>query len=825
MKTGTRPDIAVTTPNAKLRISAEDVVADYQLAVRSRAASELSRREVLIGNAPFGISGEGKEVAQLAMAKAFRPGDWRSGYYRDQTFIFAVGLADLSQYFAQLYADPDVVRDPNSAGRQMLSHFATRTLDERGRWKDLLATGQSASDLSPVGAQMPRSVGLAWASKLYRHSIAARTVSRGFSRNGDEVCFATIGNAGTSEGAFWESLNAAGVLQIPLVVSVWDDGYGISVPNELQTTKASISAVLAGFQREDGGTGLDLYTVKGHDYLACCDVYQLAVARARREHVPAVVHVTEMTQPQGHSTSGSHERYKSKDRLRFEIEFDPIRRMRDWILREELADAPALDQIEREARAEVERIREDAWEAYLAPIRADREQALAIVEAAAAEGAVRLDAIVDELRSTEPPTRRLVASTTRRALAAFGGEEWRSLDEAAQRQRTRASRQLAAFVESYRKRNDELFNSHLYSGSAESPLRIGAVAPLYADDAGTVDGRMVLLRCFDENLARDPRIVILGEDVGKLGDVNLVFEGLQAKHGDQRVIDTGIREATIIGQGVGAALRGLRPVVDIQYVDYLLYALEVASDDLATLHWRTAGGQKAPVLIRTKGHRLQGIWHTGSPMAMIISALRGLHVAVPRDMTRAAGLYNTLLRGDDPAILIEVLSGYRVKERPPQNVGEFTIPLGVTETIRAGSDVTLVTYGALCRIAMDAAADLAGFGIETEIVDVQTLLPFDRDHAIAESVRKTGALLVVDEDVPGGASAYILREVVDTQGAIDHLEVGPRALTATANRVAVGNDGDYFSKPNREDIFEAVYAIMRERRPEDFPPIVPWGGS
>src|SRR6059036_1614545 len=487
--------------------------------------------------------------------------------------------------------------------------------------------------------------------------------------------------------------------------------------------------------------------------------------------------------------------------------------MRQWLLREELADASTLDAFERTERAEVERIREAAWDANLAPILADRERALVAIEAAARESDTDLAEIVDELRTAEAPSRRLVAATAARALVALsraGGPR-------------RAG--LAAFVQAYRAENDERFNSYLYSRSDESPLRIGAVASAYAEDAESVDGRMVLLRCFDENLARDPRIVILGEDVGKLGDVNLVFEGLQAKHGALRVIDTGIREATILGQGIGAALRGLRPVVDIQYVDYLLYALELASDDLSTLHWRTAGGQKAPVLIRTKGHRLQGIWHTGSPMATIISSLRGLHVAVPRDMTRAAGLYNTLLRGDDPALLIEVLSGYRLKERLPENIGEFTIPLGVTETIREGSDVTIVTYGALCRIAIEAAADLAGVGIETEIVDVQTLLPFDRDHAIAESVEKTGALLVVDEDVPGGASAYIVGEVVETQGAIDHLEVGPRTLTAAANRVAVGNDGDYFSKPSREDIFEAVYAIMRERRPEDFPPIMSWGDS
>jgi pyruvate/2-oxoglutarate/acetoin dehydrogenase E1 component/TPP-dependent pyruvate/acetoin dehydrogenase alpha subunit len=807
MKTGTRPDIAVTTPKAKLRLTTQDVLADYRLAVRSRAASELSRREVLVGKAPFGISGEGKEIAQLAMARAFRPGDWRSGYYRDQTFMFAVGLADLSQYFAQLYADPDVVRDPNSAGRQMLSHFATRTLDERGRWRDLLATGQSASDLSPVAAQMPRSVGLAWASKLYRESPVLRDVAHGFSRNGEEVCFATIGNAGTSEGPFWESLNAAGVLGVPLVISVWDDGYGISVPNEFQTTKGSISAVIEGFRRGDGRTGLDLYQVKGHDYVACLDVYQLAVDRARRDHIPSVIHVTEMTQPQGHSTSGSHERYKSKERLRFEIEFDPIRRMREWILRQELATEADLDGTERESRVDVERIREEAWDSYLAPVRVHQEQAVALVEEAARETGVDLEGIADELRGADPPSRRLIAAATRRALV--------SLRDSAGPARER----LAASVAAYREWNDELFNSYLYSRSDESPLRVPAVAPRYAPDPEVVDGRLVLLRCFDANLARDPRIVILGEDVGKLGDVNLVFEGLQAKHGEHRVVDTGIREATILGQGIGAAMRGLRPVVDIQYVDYLLYALELASDDLATIHWRTAGGQKAPVLIRTKGHRLQGIWHTGSPMATIVSSLRGLHVAVPRDMTRAAGLYNTLLRGDDPALVVEVLSGYRLKEPVPENLGDFTIPLGATETIRAGSDVTLVTYGALCRIALEAAGDLADLGIETEVIDVQTLLPLDREQAIARSVGRTGALLVVDEDVPGGASAYLMREILETQRAIDHLDVGARTLTAAPNRVAVGNDGDYFSKPSREDIVEAVYAIMRERSPAEFPPL------
>ena len=807
MKTGARPDTFVSTPSAKLRVSADGVIADYRLAVRSRAASELSRREVLVGNAPFGISGEGKEIAQLAMARSFRPGDWRSGYYRDQTFMFAVGLSDLAQYFAQLYADPDVTRDPNSAGRQMLSHFATRILDERGRWRDLLAHGQSASDLSPVAAQMPRSLGLAWASKLYRESPALHQMGSGFSRNGEEICFATIGNAGTSEGLFWETLNAAGVLRVPLLISIWDDGYGISVPNELQTTKGSISEVLRGFQRAGDGPGYDLHVVKGWDYLACCEAYAIAAERARTGHVPAVLHVTEMTQPQGHSTSGSHERYKSKERLRFETEFDPIRRMRAWILGAGLAEATELDELERAARADVERVREQAWEAYQAPIRADRDRALRFVKAAADEAGVDVGAITEELRGATDLSRRLVQRTAVRALAALRGTGGTARAE------------VAAYVAEYRRENDERFNSYLTSRSEESPLLVKPVPARYSDRSETVDGRQLLVRCFDENLKRDPRIVIIGEDVGKLGDVNLVFEGLQAKHGELRVTDTGIREATIVGQGIGAALRGLRPIVDIQYVDYLLYALQVASDDLATLHFRTAGGQKAPVLIRTKGHRLQGIWHTGSPMAMILGSLRGLHVAVPRNMTQAAGLYNTLLRGDDPALVVEVLSGYRLKERVPDNVGELTVPLGVPEVIREGSDVTLVTYGALCRIAQEAAEDLVDAGIRTEVVDVQTLLPFDVNRSIVRSVAKTGALVVVDEDVPGGASAYILREILEVQGGIDHLEVPPRTLTAKPNRVAVGNDGDYFSKPNREDIFGAVYGLVRERRPDEFPPL------
>ncbi|HUG05774.1 MAG TPA: thiamine pyrophosphate-dependent enzyme [Candidatus Limnocylindria bacterium] len=805
MKTGSRPSI--TTPRAKIDLGAEQIIADYRLAVRSRAASELGRREVLAGRAPFGIFGDGKEVAQLAMAHVMRPGDWRSGYYRDQTVMLAVGTTTLDQYFAQLYADADVTRDPFSGGRQMSNHYATRIVDERGHWRDLLSAVQVASDFSPVAAHMPRSVGLAWASKLYRQSAVLREAATGFSRNGDEVCFTTIGNAAAAEGLFWESVNAAGVLQIPLLISVWDDGYGISVPNELQMTKSSVSAALAGMRR-DGGPGFEIEVVRGWDYVALCDTYAIVTERVRREHVPAIVHVTEMTQPQGHSTSGSHERYKPKERLTFEVEADPIRRMREWMIREGIADPATLDEFEKHDRSEVERVRERAYEAFQEPIRRRRDEALTLIGAAASESGTSFDGVADELREAgEPLSHRAVYTAAFRALAALRGREGPA----------RAG--LAHFVRTYREENETRYNSHLLSESDRSPLRVRRVAPEFAAKPETIDGRLVLLRCFDANLTRDPRIVVLGEDVGRLGDVNLVYEGLQERHGALRVTDTGIREATILGQGIGASLRGLRPIVDIQYVDYMLFALELASDDLATLRHRTAGGQMAPVIIRTKGHRLQGIWHTGSPMQMLLGTLRGMHVCVPRDMTQAAGFYNTLLRGDDPAIVIEVLSGYRLKERVPTNVGEFTLPLGVPELLREGADITLVTYGALCRIALEAAKDLAAAGIDVEVVDVRTLLPFDVRHTIVESVQKTGALLVVDEDLPGGASAYILQQIVETQRGIDHLDVGPRTLTARANRSPVGTDGDYFSKPSREDIFAAGYGIQRERHPDRFPPL------
>ncbi len=790
-----------------MTLTADRVIADYRLAVRSRAASVIARREVLTGKAPFGISGEGKEVAQLAMAKQFRDGDWRSGYYRDQTFHFAAGIATIPQYFAQLYTDTD--RDPFSAGRQMVSHFATRSIDADGAWQPIARTKNSASDLSPVSAQMARSLGLAYASKLYRRHDGFRALGKGtFTQDGSEVCFATVGNAGCAEGIFWEVLNAAGVLQVPLAISVWDDGFGISVPNELQVTKGSISEIVRGFAPKGGVPGVDVHVVRGWDYPALCDTYAAAIDKVRRDHAPALIHVTEMTQPQGHSTSGSHERYKSRERLRYETEMDPIARMREWMIREELATAAELDGHEREDRGYVEHVREEAWHAYSRPILEERERVAALIERAGREaGVASVTGLARDLRGQAEPGRRFAHIALAKALV-----ELRDRD-------VPVRTELRALMRAREEEDRERFTTHLYSASPRSPLRIPAVAPAYGGDAAQVDGRMILVRCFDELLARDPRVFIIGEDVGRLGDVNLVFEGLQAKHGELRLTDTGIREATILGQGLGAAMRGLRPIVDIQYLDYLLYALQLASDDLATLRYRTAGGQMAPVVIRTKGHRLQGIWHTGSPMSMLLGALAGIRICVPRNMTQAAGMYNTLFESDDPAVVIEVLSGYRLKERMPSNLGQMRIALGVPEVIREGTDLTLVTYGACCRFALEAATELATLGIEIEIVDVQTLDPLDLGGVIGRSIERTGALLVVDEDLPGGASAHILWHALEVQRAQDRLEVPARTVTATPNRTPVGQDGDFYTKPNTTDIVRAAYAIARERDPRRYPEI------
>ena len=795
--------MAKAVRNSKLSLTAEAIIADYRLAYSSRRASVIGRAEVLRGNATFGIFGDGKEIANIAMAKAFQPGDWRAGYYRDQTFMWATRMSNVREFFSQLYGNANLEAEPASGGRQMGNHFATRLLDDTGAFLRSVDTPNSSADVSNVAGWMPRLVGLAYASKLYRENPQLKEVRDGFSVEGNEVAFGTIGDAATSEGLFWEAINAAGVLQIPMVMSVWDDGYGISVPIAQETTKASISDALRGFTPDDR-PGIDMYVTRGWDYAALVETYATAVEKVRREHKPALIHVTEMTQPQGHSTSGSHERYKSKERLRFESEFDCVARMRDWIIEFGVASESQLEGWEAADKEAVEAARDLAWEAFQAPIRAERDRAVAILRRVDMPEVAEITNALDEAHKV---TRSLVMSSTARALHQLRGIESPARDE------------LAKFVEEYRRLNDERYNSFLYSQSSESPLKVEAVPPAYSDRSPTVDGRMVLLRNFDANFERDPRIFVVGEDVGRLGDVNLVFEGLQAKYGALRLTDTGIREATILGQAIGAAMRGLRPICDIQYLDYFLYALETAADDLATLHWRTVGGQKAPVVIRTKGHRLVGIWHSGSPMSVLLNAMRGIYVAVPRNMTQAAGFYNTLFRGDNPGIVIEVLNGYRLKERVPDNVGSFTVPLGVPEVLREGTDATVVTYGACCAIALDAALTLEGLGVSCEVIDVQTLNPFDVNHMLVRSVEKTRALICVDEDVPGGASAFMLQQILEAQQGWWHLDAAPRTLAASPNRPAYGPDGDYFSKPNRESIVEAVYEVLRERQPWRFPPL------
>jgi len=756
---------------------------------------------VLRGNATFGIFGDGKEVAQLAMAKAFRPGDWRAGYYRDQTFMWATRMSNIRAFFSQLYGNATVDADPSSGGRQMGNHFATRFLDDKGEFLRSVEMPNSTADVSNVAGWMPRLVGLAYASKLYRQNPQLKAAQDGFSVDGNEVAFGTIGDAATSEGPFWETINAIGVLQVPVAMSVWDDGYGISVPITAETTKASISDVLRGFTPDDR-PGIDIYVVPGWDYPALVEAYVNGVERVRREHKPALFHINEMTQPQGHSTSGSHERYKTKERLRFEKEFDCIVRMRDWIIESGIASESQIEGWEAADKEAVEAARDLAWEAFQTPIREERDRLVAILKRSDSSEVAEL---TDTLSEASKVTRSQVISSASRALNELRGTDSPQRSE------------LARFLKQYQQENLERYNSHLYSRSEHSPLKVPVVPAEYSDKSPSVDGRQVLLRNFDANFARDPRLFVIGEDVGKLGDVNLVFEGLQAKYGDLRLTDTGIREATILGQSIGSAMRGLRPICDIQYLDYFLYALQTASDDLASLHWRTVGGQKAPVVIRTKGHRLVGIWHSGSPMAVVLNALRGIYVAVPRNMTQAAGFYNTLLRGDNPGLVIEVLNGYRLKERVPDNVGEFTVPLGVPEVLREGSDVTVVTYGACCAIALEAAGMLQDLGVSTEVIDVQTLNPFDMNQTIVGSLEKTHAVLFLDEDMPGGASAFMMQQVLEVQQGWWHLDSAPRTLAASPNRPAYGPDGDYFTKPNRESIVNTLYEMMRERQPWRFP--------
>jgi pyruvate/2-oxoglutarate/acetoin dehydrogenase E1 component/TPP-dependent pyruvate/acetoin dehydrogenase alpha subunit len=798
-------------PSAPAPVSRAEVLADYRLGWESRHASLIGRREVLTGKAKFGIFGDGKEVAQLAMARAFRRGDFRSGYYRDQTFMLALGVLSLEQLFAQLYADPDIVREPCSAGRSMNAHFSTCFLDAEGHLVDLSLRYNSSADVSPTASQMPRLVGLAHASRLFREVPELARLPR-FAKGASAIAWGTIGNASCAEGLFWEAVNAVGVLMAPMLLSIWDDGYGISVPNEHQVAKGDLSALLAGFRRAPGESqGYEIHTVPGWDYPTLCRLYDEVASRVRHEGVPAILHVIEVTQPQGHSTSGSHERYKSKERLVWEVEYDCLRRMRQWIVASDLATEAELDVIEEQAKARAREAQQRAWADFRGPIEAEKRQLLALLGELArgskghAAHAAELEAVGRTLDRQPSPLRRDLLAAVEAALLATWDEE------------TPGRRELLAWKRERWAENRERYSSHLYSATREAALAVPVVPAVYRDDSPTLNGFEVLNACFDAALARMPEVVALGEDVGKLGDVNQGFAGLQAKYGALRVADTGIREATILGQAIGLALRGLRPIAEIQYLDYILYALQLMSDDLACLRYRTHGQQRAPVILRTRGHRLEGIWHSGSQMGGIVHLVRGLYVCVPRNMTQAAGMYNTLLAGDDPALVIEVLNGYRVKEKLPANVGDFTVPLGVPEVIREGSDVTVVTYGALCRIALEAAEMLARAGIEVELIDVQTLLPFDLPGRIVQSLKKTNRVLFLDEDVPGGATAYMLQQVLEVQGGYAWLDGPPKTLSAQPHRPAYGSDGDYFSKPNREEIFEAVYAMMHEADPEGYP--------
>jgi 2-oxoisovalerate dehydrogenase E1 component len=785
-------------------LTPEDVLNDYRVAWRSRQVSLLARGEVMLGRAMFGIFGDGKEVAQVALARAFQKGDFRSGYYRDQTLMMALGLLTVREFFAQLYAHTDVEADPASAGRGMNAHFGTRTIDANGHWVSLVDSAQSSADSSPTGSQMPRLLGLAYASKLYRELPGLHDFTE-FSRNGDEIAFGTIGNASCAEGVFWETVNAAGVLQVPMLLSIWDDGYGISVPNELQVTKSDIGTLLEGFRRAPAKqqSGFEIARVRGWDYSALIETYRQVADLVRHEHVPAVVHVTELTQPQGHSTSGSHERYKSKKRLQWEREHDGLLKMRQWMIDNEIATTGELDAVQEEETADVRAGRDEAWQSYEDPIRAEAQTVIGLLTdtaAAASEGArTRVESLRNELSRRKDPLRRDVAAAARRALAAVRADG------------DAVAGPLAGWVGAQAPLNEERYHTHLYAEGEDSALRVPAVPPEYEEGAPDVDGFKVVNACFDAALKRDPRVIAFGEDVGKLGDVNQGFADLQAKYGELRVGDTGIREATIVGQAIGMATRGLRPIAEIQYIDYLLYALQVLSDDLATLRYRTAGGQKAPAIIRTRGHRLVGIWHSGSPMGMIINSLRGLHVLVPRDMTRAAGFYNTLLQSGDPGLVVEVLNAYRVKERMPANIGTMTVPVGVPEVLREGTDATVVTYGACCPVALEAARLLQeNAGLDVEVIDVQSLLPFDVNGGIVESLKKTNRVLFLDEDVPGGASAFMMREVLERQGGFYWLDATPRTLTAAAHRPAYGRDGDYWSKPGVEDVYDAVFGLARE---------------
>ncbi len=794
------------------KINKKDILNDYQIANISRQLSLLGRREVLTGKAKFGIFGDGKEIPQLAMAKVFKEGDWRSGYYRDQTFMFATGMMKYEEFFAQLYGDTDSNFNPGTSGRLMNNHFSTRTIDKDGNWLNQTKLKNSAADTSPTASQMPRVLGLAQASKIYRELKNYKN-SKNFSNNGNEVAFATIGDASTSEGHFFETINAAGVLQVPLAVSVWDDGWGISVPNKYQTTKQNISEILKGFEKNKAGEGYLMYKAKGWDYPALVEMYKEGIEKCRKNHIPVLFHITEMTQPQGHSTSGSHERYKSKEQLEWELELDGIKKMREWILSEKIATEEELLNIEKDAVKKAKETKKAAWENFQNPIKQKRKEFLDMTDITTCNCAKteKIAQIKKELAQIGEPIRKDIISSARKIL--------RLICDSCSNPKNSLKQNVTQWMENQMVQEREHYSSHLYSESKYSALNVEEIKAEYSEDAPTVPGREVLQKNFDQIFAKYPEALAFGEDVGKIGGVNQTMEGMQEKYGEHRISDTGIREATIIGQGIGLALRGLRPIAEIQYFDYLLYGLQVMSDDLATLQYRTKGTQKAPLIISTRGHRLEGIWHSGSPLSMVINSIRGIHVLVPRNMTQAAGFYNTMLASDDPALIIEPLNAYRLREKLPENIGNFRVPLGKPEILQQGKDITLVTYGACVRIAEDAVKQLNEFNIEVELIDVQSLLPFDINHTISESLKKTNRILFFDEDVPGGATAYMMQKVIEEQKGYYYLDSEPRTLSAKAHRSAYSTDGDYFSNPNAEDVFETVYNIMHESNPSKYPKI------
>ena len=798
MDTGNSNDIAL---QEKLSFDhfRNEVLTDYRLACESRETSLLGRKEVLTGKAKFGIFGDGKEVAQVAVAKFFKPGDFRAGYYRDQTFMFAAGVATVEQYFSQLFSDPNIEHDPFSAGRQMNAHFSTKIVDKNGDWLDLVNIKNSSSDMAPTAGQIPRALGLALASKLFRNSPIYKKHTH-LSDNGNEVCFCTIGDASTSEGHFWEGVNAAGVLQIPLAIFVWDDGYGISVPKELQTTKGSISTALRGMEKKEDTNGVDIYNLKGWDYAGMCEVLEPAIQKIRDTHTPAIFHIEEITQPQGHSTSGSHERYKSPERLAWEKEWDCNSQMRTWLLENSLAEENELLEIEMNAKLLIKESKQKAWEKYIGPLKQQMQTGIKLMKQLAdnltSANAATIIQMIDELVASKEPLRRDLMKCLATSLDIAGNNK--------------AATGVSNYYKELAVKNAGLYNTLLYNEGPKSALKVKEIKPVFSENAKMVNGYEVLNNYFDQLFESNDKVTAFGEDVGLIGDVNQGFSGLQEKHGEQRIFDTGIRELSIMGQGIGLALRGLRPIAEIQYLDYLLYGLQTLSDDCATTHYRTAGGQSCPLIVRTRGHRLEGIWHSGSPMGMIINSLRGMYICLPRNMVQAAGMYNTLLQSNDPALMIECLNGYRLKEKLPTNLLTYTVPLGVPEIVKPGKDITVVTYGATLRIVLEAAETLDRMQISCEVIDVQTLLPFDIHHHIVGSLKKTNRIVFIDEDVPGGAAAFMFNKVMEEQGGYKHLDISPRTLTAKSHRPSYSSDGDYFSKPNVEDVIRVIKEMMAE---------------